>query len=127
MASQKLTSSVSEQYAKIHDPDSVSLIPISKQFDQCYQINRVKQSSIYVSEDARNKVLDSLSSGKMFVQIGKYTVMLNTISSIEPLPLRDKDLWEREEARRLQYEQMRKGFEVNAIKILEMDESEGEG
>lgn len=112
MEDQKSLSSTNE-YAKIKDPEGVSLIPKSKQFDQCFKINRVKQSSLFVSEDARNKVLEELNLGKMFVQIGQYTIMLNTISSIEPLPLRDRTAWKKEEARLKMFEDMRNGFAEN--------------
>lgn len=95
MQNQKLTLSVHEPYAESTYGDGISLVPVSKQFDQVYKIFRVKLNPIYITEETRNLVLQSLSQGKMFVQIGEYTIMLNTITSIEPTEKRDREAWER--------------------------------
>lgn len=111
MESQKSLTSTSEKYADLDYANAISLVPESKQFEQCYAINRIKLQTVCVSEVARDKVLEALSSGKMFVQIGNYTIMLNTISSIEPLPIKDKRLWEERELRRKSYQEMRTQLE----------------
>lgn len=89
----------------------ISLIPMLKRYDQNYRIYRIGLKSIEISESTRNDVLSAMDSGKKYVQIDKYTVMLNNISSIEPLPLRDKEYDER-------FQQLKRGLNSEVEKAL---------
>lgn len=49
-----------------------------------YLLKRIGEDDIEISLEARNEVLRALSSGVKFVQLGEYTLMLNSIKSIDP-------------------------------------------
>lgn len=74
---------------------AISLVKTQDNLNQNYIIYRVKLTPIEVSEAGRNLVLKSLNDKKRFVQIGDYTIMINTISSIEPLPVKKKQMHKR--------------------------------
>lgn len=81
----------------------IGLIPKSKEFNQNYRIYRVKLNSIEISQQTRDELLTSMDRGKTYVQIGDYTVMVNSIASIEPLPLKDPNLSRKMEEMRKQF------------------------
>jgi hypothetical protein len=102
MQDQRLSLSTHEEYAETNS-GGISLVPASKQFDQVYRITRIKLNYIFVTKEARDMILEAMAKGKFFVQIADYTLMVNTITSIEPMPLRDKELHEK-------HQQMRERF-----------------
>ena len=95
-------SNPSEGYAETSG-EGISLVPKSKQFEEVYRVTRVKLSPLFITKETRNTVLKAITQGKFFVQIADYTVMINTITSIEPMAVRDKETWKK-------YEAMRKEF-----------------
>jgi hypothetical protein len=96
MQDQRLSLSIpKEEYAPSTYGDGISLVPKSKQFDQVYRVTRVKLNHIFVTKETRDMVLEAITKGKFFVQIADYTIMVNTITSIEPMPMRDKETWEK--------------------------------
>lgn len=54
---------------------------------QKYRINRIKLLPIRVTEKTRDQILMAMDEGKTYVQLGKITLMINSISSIDPYPL----------------------------------------
>lgn len=81
----------------------IGLIPKSKELDQNYRIYRVKLNSIEISQQTRDELLRSMDQGKTYVQIGDYTIMINSIASIEPLPIKDQELNSKIEEMRKQF------------------------
>ena len=82
---------------------SISLVKEKDSYEKNYILHRIKLDPIEVSSRGRDAVLKSLDSGKRFVQLGEYTIMLNTISSIEPLPMiseKRKELLEKVETKK---------------------------
>ena len=52
---------------------------------QNYLIKRIGEADIEISKEVRDAMLASLANGDRFVQVGEYTLMLNSIKSIDPL------------------------------------------
>lgn len=96
--------SLRSEFIGNHTENAISLIRKSDEFNQNYVIYRVKLKPIEVSESVRDSILRSMDSGKTYVQIGGITLMINTIASIEPIPLKDRLFDE-------QYQEMKKRFE----------------
>lgn len=87
--------SLSSKYAETMDSEAISLVPKEKQFDQCYVVHRINLKKLFVSEQTAKMIIGSISEGKKFISLGGIFFMLNTIASIEPLPLRNKQEWEK--------------------------------
>lgn len=68
---------------------AISLIKNADDLKQNYIVYRVKLKPIEVSVRGRDEILKSMISGKRFIQLGEYTIMVNTISSIEPLKVKN--------------------------------------
>ena len=49
-----------------------------------YLLKRIDEEDIEIPKQTRDKILEALASGKRFVQVGEYTIMLNAIKSIDP-------------------------------------------
>lgn len=49
-----------------------------------YIIKRVNGEEIPIKWDTRNKILEAMSNGARYVQIGEITLMVNSINSIDP-------------------------------------------
>ena len=96
--------SLKSEFINARIENAISLIRKSEEFEQCYVIYRVKLNPIEVSEQVRDMIINAMDAGKVYVQLGGITLMVNTIASIEPIPLKNK---EREEI----YQEMRKVFE----------------
>lgn len=90
MQNQKLALQDCNKFTKPQFVNSISLIPLKKEFNQNYIIFRVKLTAIEISQETRNDLLKALSKSKRFMQIDDYTIMLNAIASIEPLSLKNK-------------------------------------
>jgi len=67
--------------------DGISLIKESKKYKQNYIMHRINLKPIEIDEKIRDMVLEFMNSGKKFIQIDNHTIMLNSISSIDPLPI----------------------------------------
>lgn len=67
-----------------------SLVPEQKEYEQNYILHRVKLGPIEISEVTRDGVLEAMKRGDRFVQLGDYTVMVNSITGIDPLPIKRK-------------------------------------
>ena len=63
-----------------------SLIPVSKRFEQNYIVHRINLPSIEVTNKMRDFIEQSMSEGKRFARVGNHTIMINSISGIDPLP-----------------------------------------
>lgn len=81
--------------------ERMSLIRRPKEFSQNYVVYRVNLKALEIDQQTRDMILSLMNQGKKFVQIDDYTIMLNSISAIEPMPLKtppekgrfDGDVW----------------------------------
>ena len=65
-----------------------SLIPDHLKDQQNYRISRINLPSIRITEKTRDQVLMAMNEGKKYVQLGQITLMINTITTIDPYPLK---------------------------------------
>lgn len=72
-----------------------SLITEADEYKQNYIVHRINMPSIEVTEKIRDFIEMAMIDGKKFVRVGEHTLMVNSISGIDPLPRkrepRDKD------------------------------------
>lgn len=61
-----------------------SSLSIPPEWEERFLIKRIGEEDIEISLKARDAILQALESGARFIQIGKYTLMLNSIKSIDP-------------------------------------------
>lgn len=87
--------------------NSISLIPQEKEFDQCYIVYRVNLKSLEITQKTRDNILAGLSENKKYIQIDEMTIMLNSISSIEPLNKKDQ-------AKKSVYDEMKQQFDMES-------------
>jgi hypothetical protein len=72
---------------------------IPAKWQERYIIKRIDEDDIEISLQERNAILQALNEGARFVQLRKYTLMLNGLKSIEPkwgeanIPPRPKKDW----------------------------------
>jgi len=57
---------------------------IPEKWRERYYIKRIGEDDIEISLQARDGILTALNNGVRFIQIGKFTLMLNSIKSIDP-------------------------------------------
>lgn len=57
---------------------------IPKKWQEKFLIKRIGEDDIEITLEQRDAILQALNSGTRFVQIKKYTIMLNSIKSIDP-------------------------------------------
>lgn len=57
---------------------------ISAKWEERFLIKRIEEKDIEITLNERNEILKSLNAGDRFVQVKKYTLMLNGIKSIDP-------------------------------------------
>jgi hypothetical protein len=75
----------------MEDPKSLSLPPtqtglqIPSEWEEHFLIKRIDEESIKITLKERDFILKALNNGDRFIQIGKYTLMLNSIKSIDPV------------------------------------------
>lgn len=75
-----------------------SIIP--HQWRERFLIKRIDAEDIEIGEDQKDAILKLLADGQRFVVVGKYTLMLNGIRSIDPkyppnnVPPRPKEEYE---------------------------------
>ena len=59
-------------------------LSIPPEWRERFLIKRIDEEDIEITLEERNRILQSLNAGIRFIQIGKYTLMLNSIKSIDP-------------------------------------------
>ena len=57
---------------------------IPKEWGERFIIKRIDEDNIEISLAERDEILKALNRGDRFIQIGKYTLMINAIKSIDP-------------------------------------------
>lgn len=75
-----------------HNANLYNLIPEGGEYEQTYTLRRINLEPISITGKMRNAILQAMSEGSRFAQIGEFTIMLNSISSIEPRKLKIKPL-----------------------------------
>jgi len=81
--------------------NSLVLIPDDKKYSQNYRVTRIKLEPIDITEEMAHDVFDKILHGTQAIVMGNHLVMCSCISSIDPLPLKnkptnghfDKDVW----------------------------------
>jgi hypothetical protein len=63
---------------------SLSQNNIPEKFREKYLIKRIGEDDIEITLEQRDNILKALNGGARFIQVGKYTLMLNSIKSIDP-------------------------------------------
>ena len=61
-----------------------SNLVIPEKWQEKYLIKRIGEEDIEITVEERNAILQMLNDGVRFVQIGRYTLMLNAVKSIDP-------------------------------------------
>lgn len=64
--------------------DQTSSLSIPPKWREKFLIKRIDEDSIEITLEQRDSILKALDAGARFIQIGKYTLMLNAIKSIDP-------------------------------------------
>lgn len=54
-------------------------------WEERFVIKRIEEEDIEISLAERNALVNALNANKRFAQLGKHTIMLNSIKSIDPL------------------------------------------
>lgn len=57
---------------------------LPKKWQPKYVLKRIGDEDINIGWETRNEILEQLARGGKYVQIGEYTIMLNSIKSIDP-------------------------------------------
>lgn len=84
---------------KVKLPTLVNL-SIRKEWQKKYLLKRIGEKDIIIPFETRNEILKQLDRNGRFIQIGEYTIMLNSIKSIDPfwspnnVPPRPKPIFE---------------------------------
>jgi len=65
---------------------SLPQTPIGRpsKWEEKFLIKRIDEQDIEITLEQRNAILKALNDGQRFIQVGKYTLMLNGIKSIDP-------------------------------------------
>lgn len=63
-----------------------SLVPMSKRDNQRYVLSRINLPSIEITREMKLFIERSMDEGKKFVKIGDFTIMVNAIAGIDPVP-----------------------------------------
>lgn len=50
----------------------------------CYLVKRIDEDDILVDRATRDAILNSMAAGVRFIQVREYTLMINSIKSIDP-------------------------------------------
>lgn len=81
----------SKQVAE-HNANIYNLVPQGGEYEQTYVLRRINLEPINITGKMRDAILQAMAKGSRFAQIGEFTVMLNSISAIEPKKLKIKPL-----------------------------------
>lgn len=60
-------------------------IGVPEKWQEHFLIKRIDEEPIEINLSERDVILKNLAQGQRYIQIGKYTLMLNSIKSIDPL------------------------------------------
>lgn len=71
---------------------SMSLIPENKKYSQNYRVSRIKLQPIDITEEVANDVFERVLKGDQAIVLGNHLVMCSSISSIDPLPIKNKPI-----------------------------------
>lgn len=66
------------------DKNGESALSTPPEWKERFLIKRIGEDNIEITLDERNQILRSFNNGDQYIQIGKYTLMLNSIKSIDP-------------------------------------------
>lgn len=58
---------------------------IPSEFQEKYLLKRIDEDDITLTLEQRDAIIKALLGNARFIQIGKYTIMVNAIKSIDPL------------------------------------------
>lgn len=61
-----------------------SALLIPSKWEEKFILKRIDENDIELTLNQRNAFIEAMARGDRFVQIGKYTIMVNSIKSIEP-------------------------------------------
>lgn len=73
---------------------------IPAKWEEKFLIKRIGEEDIEITLTQRDSILGFLNAGQKFVQVDKYTLMLNSIKSIDPkwgannIPPRPEEKWD---------------------------------
>lgn len=70
--------------------DGLSLIPESHKYSQNYRVTRINLPPIDITEETAHFVFKKILEGDHAIVLGKHLVMCSCISSIDPLPIKQK-------------------------------------
>lgn len=59
-------------------------LSIPPEWRERFILKRIKQDDLHINLETRNEIIKAMSEGARFVQVQKYTIMVNSISSIDP-------------------------------------------
>jgi hypothetical protein len=65
--------------------DQTSALSIPPEWREGFLIKRIDEEDILITLEQRNAILKALNEGTRFIQVGKFTLMLNSIKSIDPV------------------------------------------
>ena len=69
---------------KLVKANQKSHLSIPSEWQERFVIKRINDKEIVISLEERNAILKEMARGINFVQVGKYTLMINAIKSIDP-------------------------------------------
>lgn len=61
-----------------------AMLEIPSKWQKKYFLKRIGEEDLVIPLNTRNNILEQLDKGGKYVQIGEYTIMLNSIKSIDP-------------------------------------------
>jgi hypothetical protein len=67
-----------------------SLLTEDDIYKQNYLVSRINQVSIEVTQEIRNFIEQAMGAGKKYVRVCEHTLMINSISGIDPMPKKHK-------------------------------------
>lgn len=70
--------------------ERMSLIKKTNEYNQNYIVYRIGLKAIEIDQKVRDTMLEYMNQGKKFIQVDDYTIMLNSINAIEPMPIKKK-------------------------------------
>ena len=89
-------------------PGAISIVPKEKEYKQNYILYRVKMHPVVISKETRDDILKAMVDDRKFIQAGEVTIMLNSITAIEPARKRDEEMKRKVEKMKKQFERKEK-------------------
>lgn len=69
---------------KLQSSDQTQL-GIPEEWKEKFVIKRIEEKDIEITLEEQRAILVALNQGQKYIQLGKYTLMLNSIKSIDPV------------------------------------------